>query len=376
MAQFVIVSRRFGDGGASTNRLIGYAKGFADAGHSVRVVFLIRDAKGTKLNLSHKNIVIEHLWEHDGVIAKKFKLFSYIKNLLALKKSIKKDDILFTYNAQWPNAIILNSCRKMAKIYYETNEHPNIYGNRLIEKLRLYYAKKANGVFVISEALRNYYLTNGINNSKILTVNMFVDHSRFEDLNKHSTKKYIAYCGTVSKHKDGVDDLIAAFKRFSISHPDYLLYIIGDSESVEEFNSLKDFVKDLQLSEKVVFVGKIPAQNMPQLLFDASILALARPNNIQSQNGFPTKLGEYLATGNPVAVTDVGEISLFIKDRINGFVSPPDNIEAFANTLEFIADNYDVAQQVGAKGKLLIYNEFSYLTQTQKIIKFIFNGEN
>ena len=50
------------------------------------------------------------------------------------------------------------------------------------------------------------------------------------------------------------------------------------------------------------FTGRTSPEVMPQILTDASILALARPNNVQSQNGFPTKLGEYLATGNPVAI--------------------------------------------------------------------------
>ena len=49
------------------------------------------------------------------------------------------------------------------------------------------------------------------------------------------------------------------------------------------------------------------------------MLVLARPDNIQAKGGFPTKLGEYLATGNPVVVTKVGEIPNYLIDGVNAF---------------------------------------------------------
>ena len=56
-------------------------------------------------------------------------------------------------------------------------------------------------------------------------------------------------------------------------------------------------------------------------------MALARPTNKQAEGGFPTKLGEYLATGNTVVVTNVGEIGEFLHDKVNAFVSDPDSPE-------------------------------------------------
>ena len=60
---------------------------------------------------------------------------------------------------------------------------------------------------------------------------------------------------------------------------------------------------------------------MPKYLCNAKLLALARPDSIQAQGGFPTKLGEYLATGRPVVVTKVGEIPDYLEDGVNAFLS-------------------------------------------------------
>ena len=96
---------------------------------------------------------------------------------------------------------------------------------------------------------------------------------------------------------------------------------------------------------------------------------LARPNNKQAEGGFPTKLGEYLATGNTVVVTNVGEIGLFLEDKKNAFISEPDSAEKFSqkNYAKPLLNNN--ALQVGIEGKKLVYNEFNYLTQANVLEK-------
>ena len=100
------------------------------------------------------------------------------------------------------------------------------------------------------------------------------------------------------------------------------------------------------------------------------MLALARPDRLQAQNGFPTKLGEYLATGKPVVVTRVGEIPLFIKHGENGYLADP-TPESFSKQLSWVADNYEQAKKTGQNGKKLAENEFSYFVQSKKVLEFM-----
>lgn len=69
---------------------------------------------------------------------------------------------------------------------------------------------------------------------------------------------------------------------------------------------------------------------MPQMLKNAEALVLDRPNSLQAQYGFPTKLGEYLLTGNPVVVTKVGDIPLYLKDGVSALLSEDRNPKEFA----------------------------------------------
>ena len=165
--------------------------------------------------------------------------------------------------------------------------------------------------------------------------------------------------------------LIEAFSRISSDFPNIKLYLIGDTSNEGEFKKLKEKISLLKIEDKVVFTGIISSDNIPHLLVNAKMLVLARPDNIQAKGGFPTKLGEYLATGNPVVVTKVGEIPNYLIDGVNAFLAQPNSVDSFATKMKFVLNNIDLANNVGLKGKELTNTIFNYKVQSKKLIDFI-----
>ena len=163
---------------------------------------------------------------------------------------------------------------------------------------------------------------------------MTVDADRFIGVNKKTDKeKYVAYCGTASNNKDGVDKLIKAFAIVCKKHDKIKLLIIGKTPSEKEKTGNNALIKSLGIADKVIFTGFVNANLIPQLLMGAEVLLLDRPDNIQARNGFPTKLGEYLLTGKPVVVTKVGDIPLFLKDGESALLADPQNEQDFADKI-------------------------------------------
>lgn len=201
---------------------------------------------------------------------------------------------------------------------------------------------------------------------------MTVDPSRFIGLKKkEGTDRYIAYCGAVSNYKDGVDVLIKAFAIIARRIPDIKLYIIGGFPFKKDKEEDYALVDSLGLNERVVFTGTIPREQMPQILKNAEALVLARPDNIQAKYGFPTKLGEYLLTSNPVVVTRVGDIPQFLKDGESAYIAEPGNVEEIAQKMVEAVTSPE-AKVIGQQGADVALREFNSETESKKIIKFIY----
>lgn len=373
MSRVILLNRRYCPGEAWTNRTLAYAKGFAELGEEVVIYYLIPDKNRTEYTIDIPGVKVVDLWKSDGWLAKKNRLFSFAKNLLRFKREVRSGDKVFLYGGYDYQLWIAMKIRKYAKVFCEVTEHPDINGT---SKSRFKLVdineslKKLDGLFVISKTLKDYYVGIGLEENRVHVINMFVDTNRFQGIERTPKEKYIAYCGAVSYDKDGANILIEAFAKFYKNHPDYRLKIIGKGIKLNVIPDLQALADSNGVKHAVEFTGPIQPSEMPQILCNASILALARPDNLQAQNGFPTKLGEYLATGNPVVVTRVGEIPLFIKDKENGILSDP-NAEDFAKQLSWVADNPQLADEIGRKGKELAFNAFSYKTQSEAALSTI-----
>ena len=359
----VIIVHSYSPGSAATNRVIAYAKGFVSLGVETHLV-LGNESHAKGPEIGGVNICLVEVVRHADLI----------KNLAAAVKTIyeSKDSVVIVYGSPLLCWFLPKS---KYNIFYECTEVP-YYGrkktlvSRLKEGIKTFLSKSATGMFVISQALKQYFEAKGISN--IAVINMFVDSARFVDNNRLGQgEKYIGYCGTISPLKDGVDILLKSFAIFHTSHPDYHLKLIGRFESDDSEKYLIELVDVLQIADSVRFTGLISPAEMPSLLCGAQMLVLARPDNEQAKYGFPTKLGEYLATGKPVVITDVGEIGSFMKDFYNCRLAKPGDVNDFAEKMCWVADHYEEAMLLGLKGKLLTETDFSSESQCKKALSFM-----
>lgn len=383
-----VTSGQYPDGGAATNRHMAYAKGLVQLGNKVDFILLGKQIwKGdfSKIdNISFYNCYAE---------AKNLKV-SKIKNAISLYRSVKnvKDTVLRIYSGN-PDMIlilldvstftlspIISTAKKAGiKVYHERTEYPFVVSSKsLIGRINLYLylnfiITKFDGIYVINKALVQYFEKLTANKVPLKIINMIVDPDRFNcprEQKKDKKIQWITYCGGLAGNKDGVPILIESFSLISEEFPHFRLKLIGSLQNETTRKNLESKVKELNLDDRVLFTGSLKREEIPKQLCDSSLLALARPRNKQAEGGFPTKLGEYLATGNPVVVTKVGEIGDFMKNGQNAFVAEPDSVEAFAFKLrEAILSKS--SREIGIAGKNLVKNEFNYLTQAKELENFI-----
>lgn len=375
MSKFYIISGEYQENSAPYNRLLSFLNVFESQGIDIELVYLYPNWQKTKPNLSHfQHIRVSYLYETPIPLTNRIvaKLCTSII-IRRLKRRLCSGDKVFVFDG----SIVLSALTEIKNIYvyHETTEHPDVMIWR-IKRWKTRYlnaCKKLSGLFVISTSLKNFFVGIGVTTERITIVNMTVDPHRFDGVVKDkTTEKYIAYCGTASNNKDGVNKLIEAFGIVAKRHHDVKLYIIGKTPSAEDKSGNLQLVESLGIKDRVVFTGVVPAEKMPQILTNASVLALARPDNLQAQNGFPTKLGEYLLTGNPVVVTGVGDIPLYLKDGESALIAEPGNLQGFADKLCWVLEHENEAAKIGLRGRGVAEHHFDSRKETQKIINTIF----
>ena len=282
-------------------------------------------------------------------------------------------DYLYVYGEVWFPFIYSWAKICNCRIIIERCEYPTFLisnsKNNVIRKFRnkcfLNEMKYAWMFVTCSNALIRYYSLKLNNNCKIVNIPLVVDlEDGFDILEKvEKNKKYISYCGNMGNNKDGVDILIKAFKIFSRVFPDYRLRLVG-SASDQDLLTLSRLVENLDLKSSVDFLGYMPHSNVIKELQQSSLLTLSRPSNKQAEGGMPSKLAEYLLTGVPTLVTDVGEISNYVTNNVNCFIAEPDSAIKFA---EKMISNLTFAESIGLQGQLLA-KQFDYKLQTKQIV--------
>lgn len=365
---------------AAQNRFIGFVKGLKECGLEFQIVFLTTRPT-LERSSAFKDFNVRYLWKPihtKNALLRNYWHFLWSRFLCRLTfrsfcKSLKPDDKVIVFDD--------NECvHKLleipgVKVYIERTEHPDVENRfKKEDALKRYIedCKKLEGIFVISTSLKKYFESVGIEPQRIHIINMTVDKSRFEGLRKETVKnRYIAYCGTILNNKDGVDLLIRSFAIAAKRIKDIKLYIIGKSPLSVDKNDNMRLVKENSLEDRIVLTGEVAASEMPQLLINAEVCVLARPDSLQAQNGFPTKLGEYLLSKNPVVITRTGDIPLFLKDGESALLCEERNIEEFAEKLCWVLEHKEEASRIGINGEQVALRHFDSIIESRKIFEVL-----
>lgn len=378
-------------GGAPQNRLLGICRGLIRQGHNVEV----HQYAPSKLSFPLNNLksqdyqgvkIINHAWKWSPIKSKSDQILGLMSGIImalfCILKKNRLEPVEYLFINSEKNYLVLPFfiAAKFikAKLGRDLNEYPLMVLNpEKFTKLQCQYKLLTNYkwfdvVFIISKNLISYYSPYLRKKTKILYLPVTVDFDRFPTiLNSLANMHFITYCGDLSQKKDGVITLVRAFASISSKFPYIKLRLIGQNSDPLYTLSLGELISDLGLSEDVILEGYINPHEIPDELYKSRLNVLSRPDTIQSRGGFPTKLGEYLATGIPVAVTSVGEIPFYLMDEENAFLAEPDNVESFANAMERALCNPDLALKVGLAGRKTALEYFSHFTQGEVISNFL-----
>lgn len=315
--------------------------------------------------------------------------FQKYKNI-SLKRVFQSDQDLtwLAYDKSILQSFVINKKYLKSPSFIELNEFNDLhlhgfkFGNKFQQrnaeqenKIFLKAIKEIDFIAVMTKTLKEHYQQLASPRARILHLPMTVNINRFVEQHKcinGLNKPYIAYTGTFNNRKDGVDVLIKAFAKLADQYKEYTLYLAGFYHYDMSVNDR--LVQDLGLNDQIVNIGALSKDDVPGFLQNASLLVMARPESRQAMGGFPTKLGEYLATGKPVCVTNVGEICDYLIDNKSAYIAEPGDVDSFAYAMNRALSNPDHASVVGLNGKRVAQTIFDTTVQGKRLFDFFYKN--
>lgn len=142
--------------------------------------------------------------------------------------------------------------------------------------------------------------------------------------------------------------------------------IVGGHE-----RDIADFQSRNRTKQRLLIMGKRPRNEIALFMKAADVLVL--PNSgkekISSHYTSPLKLFEYMASGTPIAASDLPSLREILNER-NAVFFIPDNPRSLHTAVKSIFDNPAFGREIGAKA----YEDVQHFTwgkRAQKILTFI-----
>ena len=221
------------------------------------------------------------------------------------------------------------------RIFYYSNQKQKIVGEFLNIFERL-LPKVVDSVSVASARLHGLALQRGVSPDNIFAAPVGADLDAF---NPHAVDQYR---GTI-KREYGISQYLVLYVgqlhggqyvelfihtacHILNARRDVMFMIIGDGYRLEELRSL---TKMLGVSGHFIFTGHVSHDEIPRYLADADVCVACFEDNDITRCKSPLKIVEYLACGNAIVASNVGEVRNMVGGV--GVLVPPGDAPALAN---------------------------------------------
>lgn len=392
MTIYIITRQSFPNGMAGTKRIICYAKAIISQGIPCKVLIFTR----TEIHgMKPKNI--EGIGCFEGIdfeyiggtpirssnrfIRRANDILDKIRLKIYLIKNLKKNDIVFGFcsGVNFVNSIIKITHNKKAKYVKELCELPFGYGKETKDtiKKRDSFLKSqfplCDGIIAISDTLYTLAQKHCSPQCKIIKIPILVDykHCFLEDRSSESTVPYIFHAGTLYEQKDGVLGMFEAFGKASnnLSEPIHFIST-GNPKESPQHHEILNIINQYQISDKLTFTGYLYRDQISDYLSKASLVVINKHPNPQNLYGFSTKLGEYLAAGKPVIITNVGEAMNWLKDGESAYIIEPNDTDSLAKAIVDAFNNSEKRKMIGINGQKICKECFDYRNYGAKLQHF------
>lgn len=294
-----------------------------------------------------------------------------IKKLVYMIQQIRQSDVvvIYGYFNLWQKLGIL-----LTKLFFKklvlTSDATYLQGTFESKgwKLRLkpfiqkiLYNHIAYGIWVPSTASLHYHQSIGVQSNQLAITPYVVDEELisqvhaatqvdvFRQANGISLNAFVfVFCAKFIERKRPLD-VIAAFAQVAKLCKETYLIMIGDGPLK---NEMEDAVRNLAITDKVLFPGLIPYTSLPEWYTASNTLVFSSEHE---PYGLP--VNEAMLCGIPVIVSDrIGARLDLVEEGITGWIYPVGDVNALASCMDDAISHPAQVKQMGKAAQAKMHN--------------------
>lgn len=182
-----------------------------------------------------------------------------------------------------------------------------------------------------------------------------------ETILRHTTR--ILFVGRLVRNK-GLEYLLNAIAILKRTEPSIGLIVAGDGPMRKELASK---VKKLELTDCVTFLGSVRNSKLPAQYQSAAVAVFP----FTGQQGFGLVITEAMGCGCPVIASDLPAMRQTIKHGVTGFLSPPGDAKALAETIQTCLADDELRRKVASTALDSVRKQFDWPIIADKYFKII-----
>ena len=182
---------------------------------------------------------------------------------------------------------------------------------------------------------------------------------------KHGKKYLVGYVGVMGK-QEGIDYLLRSIEFIvkELGRNDIHFGLVGGGTSLEE---MKEYADELGISEFVTFTGRVPDQELLEMLNTADICVNPDVANEMNDKSTMNKIMEYMALAKPIVQFDLTE-GRFSAQKASLYAKKND-VKDFANKIVELLDDPQRRKEMGEFGKKRVETELEWKYEAPKLLK-------
>jgi glycosyltransferase involved in cell wall biosynthesis len=366
-----LMARAMAEAGAGVNVWVDGLDGWTEARN--------RETVGTKDGIPYEYLLgkteaSRHKWQR--VLDRLILARTAMRRMTAAANNKKLDGLYFYTSILQPDIerlIVRNAARKYnVPVVIDLCEAPWAFKPKqsFVEK-RVSPLWGADGVICISRFLEEWVQQENIRTGRnvlSLYVPILVDVNEIKPAVAAPAGRSVLFSGSPA-YDDTLRFLLAALEMVWARYPDCQLVITGGATATTLGLAVKGQGKNIR------YAGYLKRSDLIREYLEASVLAIPLFDDVRSRARFPTKLGEYLASGRPVVTNRVGEIPRFLTDGVSACVTEPGDSAAFAGAICRLLAHPDKGQEMGRQGREVAEREFHYANHGSKLCNIFAHGQ-